>query len=96
MKKILKKATISFLVCLSACNSIPTIEVTQKKYDVDLNRCVKRQYVFSAEFIGGKGNSVEIPVDQCDELIGYTPDEYIKVFQWQEDRRKDWQEFLRP
>jgi len=85
-----KKILMAVLaICLSACQNVPTIDVPQRVYDFNNQRCLERNYRFSAEYIGPRGATVEVDIEKCDLLIGYDPQTYVKVYDWIDERRRD-------
>lgn len=89
MQKIKLTLILVLVICLNGCGSIPTLNVSQRIYDFKNHRCLERNYQYSAEYIGPRGATIEVPIEKCDLLIGYDPDNYVKVYEWIDGRRKD-------
>jgi len=81
---------LALAICHS-CKGIPTLDVKQRIFDYQNSRCVERDYRYSSQYIGPFGSQSEVSIEKCDKLIGFDPETYTEVFEWQEARRRDFQ-----
>ena len=98
-KKLLK---ILLITCLSACKEPEIADQPQRTIVLNLERdqengrlyvkeensiCLERMYRYSEKFLGPVSQSVEIPIEQCNKLIGNEPASYVKITNFLEEVR---------
>jgi hypothetical protein len=85
-----QKLLLTLLILLQSCHSIPDNVSKQCSpvfvYDnigkilEDKSACLCRTYKFSKDYVGAEVGQVEFkPLVTCDRVVGWTPDEYVKV-----------------
>jgi hypothetical protein len=79
---------MGFLSFLSGCQTPKPITVTQCSAWLQDDACFCRDYKYSAEYIGPVGNEEEHPIEACDKLVGFSPDDYLEVTTYHEAVRK--------
>lgn len=64
------------------------VEIDGKGYiDVEKSHCLSRIYRYSKGYIGPIGLAIEIPIQECQKVIGKAPREYAVFATWLEDFR---------
>lgn len=76
--------------CLSGCNDFPVITPKERctvvlSGDEPHCRCV--MYEWSSESIGIVGTPQNYPIDKCDKLTGYSPNDYTAIYNWEDSVR---------
>lgn len=84
MKKI---ALTIILTIFHSCN-VPTITNRQCSPDFEDQVCRCREYRHSMDYIGSVSESENLPLESCDLIIGYPPEDYGDVAQWKEEVRQ--------
>lgn len=83
-----KIALIIFLICLNGCRSPQPITVKQCSPDIVEKICDCRDYHYSVDYVGPvKDSEYRADYSECQDLIGYPPDEYLKVVNYTEEAR---------
>jgi len=73
------------LTILTSCRSLEVIDVKQYYYDVQGRNCYSRPYRYSDGFIGAIGEVERVDDVLCSRVIGYTPEDYVKIHYWIKD-----------
>ena len=103
MKITLKLFVIPLMIFLSGCQSVPGVlivkqnflhleyvEIEGKKYiDPDTSFCLEREYQYSKSFIGPLNKFKNVSLSNCDKITGNSPKQYVALFNWLEDVRKE-------
>ena len=88
MQKLKSRLKILAIICLSTSCQIRTLGVNQYLYDFENNVCYQRDYKFSRGYIGKTSDFNEVELVECNKIIGYKPDDYIQVYEWQNEVRR--------
>lgn len=81
---------------LSSCkDDFPTIQpkercvivLTEKSEDSFKGYCRCHLYNWSSESIGRITESQNFPIDKCNKLVGFNPDNSTEIYNWQESIR---------
>jgi len=76
--------SLTLIILVSGCETDP---VTVNQFFYDGEKCFVRAYYYGADRIGALGESMEIPLEDCDGIVGYNFYEYQLVTDWANESR---------
>lgn len=86
------------LLVFISCQNIPTktveetsisffqiVEIDGKKYiPYNDSLCAARFFEFSKQYIGPRSAFLEVPMEKCNRIIGFSPDAYVEYREYLE------------
>ena len=99
----MKTLILITLLFLSACNTPQVRDLPQKNlqlvFEIDdetgrryineeKSSCFYRHYRHSQDYLGPIGQEGELDVAECNDMIGYSPDEYVELSDYFEAVRR--------
>jgi hypothetical protein len=65
---------------LTGCDDRPTIEAKRYLVDIKFKRCLEQDYLITEGFIGVVGKAKELPLEACDAVVGFTPEDWADIY----------------
>lgn len=70
------------MITISSCN-FPTIDPIERcVLSIDYQKCRCHLYEISIDNVGRVSDSVDYPLEYCENLIGFRPDNWEYVYLW--------------
>lgn len=88
MQKMKMSLILPLMICLNGCSKInlPTIEDQERCVaSIKFNKCRCHTYKVSKEKIGRVSDSVDKPLNYCDNLVGFSPKSWVNYVLWFEE-----------
>jgi hypothetical protein len=73
------------LITSLSCTNLEVEEIERCAITLEGNYCRCHMYQISKEYTGIIGESVNHPLEYCDKMVGFRPDEYGKLSIWIHD-----------
>lgn len=81
--KLKTSLTALLIVCLSSCRHTPNFEVREERcfFSTRFEKCRCFDYLVTNNFSGNISEGRDMPLEYCDNFIGFSPDSWVNWLQ---------------